>query len=79
MWIVLLERMVKMTHDETNDIVVELHNIARKLEGKYWVFGNDLRDMADRLARVSKHYDLTAEEQFAYNYARAVAGESIDV
>lgn len=69
-----------MMREETSDIVVDLHNIARKLEqGKYWVFGNDLRDMADRLARVSKHYDLTAEEQFAYNYARAVAGESIDV
>ena len=70
-----------MMHDETSDVVIELHNIARKLEatGKYWVFSNDLRDMADRLARVSKHYDLTAEEQFAYNYARAMAGESIDV
>ena len=69
-----------MMLDETNDIVIELHNIARKLEkGKHWVFGRDLRDLADRLARVNKHYDLTAEEQFAYNYARAVAGESIDV
>ena len=68
-----------MMRDETKDIVVELHNLARKLEqGKYWVFGKDLRDLADRLARVSKHYDLTAEEQFAYNYARAVSGMEIN-
>ena len=68
-----------MMLDETNDIVVELHNLARKLEaGKYWVFGKDLRDLADRLARVSKHYDLTAEDQFAYTYARATSGLGID-
>ncbi len=69
-----------MMHAETSDIVIKLHDIARELEqGKHWVFGRDLRDLADRLSRVCKHYDLTAEEQFAYNYARAVAGESIDV
>ena len=65
---------------ETSDIVIRIHELARELEStKYNLFGKDLRDVADRLARVSKHYDLTAEEQFAYNYARAVAGESIDV
>lgn len=65
--------------DETKDIVVELHNLARKLEqGKYWVFGKDLRNLADRLARVHKYHDLTAEEQFAYNYARATSGMEID-
>ena len=78
-----------MMREETSEIVVELHNIARKLEqGKYWVFGKDLRDLADRLARVSKRYDLTTEEflalseenQVAYNYTRAINGmEIIDV
>lgn len=66
---------------EISDIIIRIHDIARELEQtrKYDLFGKDLRILADRLARVSKHYDLTAEEQFAYNYARAMAGESIDV
>ena len=65
--------------EETSDIVIKLHDIARELEkGKYWLFGKDLRDLADRLARVSKHYDLSAEEQFAYNYIRATHGMEID-
>lgn len=68
-----------MMLDETKDIVIKLHDIARELEkGKYWVFGRDLRDLADRLARVHKYHDLTAEEQFAYNYARATSGMEID-
>ena len=67
-----------MMHAETSDIVIKLHDIARELEqGKHWVFGRDLRNLADRLARVSKHYDLTAEEQFAYNYAQAINGMEI--
>jgi uncharacterized SAM-dependent methyltransferase len=71
--------MEKMMREETSDIVIKLHDIARELEkGKYWLFGKDLRDLADRLARVSKHYDLTAEEQFAYNYIRAVNGMEIN-
>jgi hypothetical protein len=70
--------MGKMMHAETSDIVIKLHDIARELEqGKHWVFGRDLRNLADRLARVSKHYDLTAEEQFAYNYAQAINGMEI--
>ena len=69
-----------MMREEISDLVIKMHDLARELEKRdYWVFSKDLRDMADRLARVHKHYDLTAEEQFAYNYARAVAGESIDV
>ena len=66
---------------EISDIIIRIHDLARELEQtkKYNLFGKDLRVLADRLARVSQHYDLTAEEQFAYNYARAVAGESIDV
>ena len=68
-----------MMREETSDIVIKLHDIARELEqGKYWVFGNDLRNLADRLARVSKHYDLTAEEQFAYNYVKAINAMEID-
>ena len=71
--------MVRMMLDETNDIVIKLHDIARELEkGKHWVFGRDLRDLADRLARVSRHYDLTAEEQFAYNYVRAINAMEIN-
>ena len=68
-----------MMHAETSDIVIKLHDSARELEqGKHWPFGKDLRDLADRLSRVSKHYDYTAEEQFAYTYARATSGRSID-
>lgn len=68
-----------MMREETRDIVIKLHDIARELEkGKFNLFGKDLRDLADRLARVSKHYDLSAEEQFAYNYIRAVNGMEID-
>lgn len=75
--------------EETNDIIIKLYDIARELEsGKYWLFGKDLRDLTDRLARVSKRYDLTKEEfltlseqeQVVYNYTRAINGmEIIDV
>jgi hypothetical protein len=67
--------------NEYSQIIIDLHSIARALENdkKTWVFGNDLRDFADRLARVTKVYTLTNEEQIAYDYARAMAGESIDV
>lgn len=68
-----------MMHDEINDIVIKLHDIARELEsGKHWVFGKDLRNVADRLARVHKYHDLTAEEQFAYNYVKATHGIGVD-
>lgn len=69
-----------MMPEEISQVIVRIHDIARELEQgkKYELFGKDLRVLADRLARVSKHYDATAEEQFAYTYARAVAGESID-
>lgn len=62
-----------MMRDEISDIVIKIHDLARELEQKkrYELFGKDLRILADRLARVHKHYDLTAEEQFAYNYSRA--------
>jgi len=62
-----------MMRDEISDVVIKLHDLARELEQnrKYELFGEDLRILADRLARVHKHYDLTAEEQFAYNYVRA--------
>ena len=67
--------------NEYSQIIIDLHSIARALENdkKTELFGKDLRDFADRLARVTKVYSLTAEEQFVYDYARAVAGESIDV
>ena len=71
-----------MMREETSDIVIELHNIARKLEqGKYWVFGNDLRNLADRLSRVHKNYclgELSKEERLAYDYARATSGMEIN-
>lgn len=68
-----------MMREETSDIVVKLHDIARELEkGKYFLFGKDLRNLADRLARVSKHYDLPAEEQFAYNYVTATNAMGVD-
>lgn len=67
-----------MTYYEIEDIVIKLHDIARVLEQnkKHWVFGNDLRKLADRLSRVSKNYsiDLTEHEKFAYDYARAISG-----
>ena len=68
-----------MMLDETNDIVIKLHDLARELEQnrKYELFGKDLRILADRLARVNKHYDLTAEEQFAYHYVRTTNGLDI--
>lgn len=61
---------------EISDIIIRIHDLARELEQtkKYELFGKDLRVLADRLARVSKHYDLTAEEQFAYHYAMATGG-----
>ena len=73
--------MVKMMPVEISDVIIRIHDIARELEktGKYDLFGKDLRVLADRLSRVATHYDLTAEEQFAYNYARAVAGGPIGV
>ena len=66
---------------EISDVIIRIHDIARELEQgkKYELFGKDLRVLADRLARVSKHYDLTAEEQFAYHYAKGVAGGPIGV
>jgi len=70
-----------MMLDATNidQIVIDIHNIARQLEqGKeHWVFGKDLRDLADRLSRVHKNYclgELTKEEKFAYDYARVING-----
>ena len=66
--------------EEISEVIIRIHDIARELEQgkKYELFGKDLRVLADRLARVSKHYDLTAEEQLAYTYARSMAGGSID-
>ena len=61
---------------ETSDIIIKLHYLARELEQdrKYELLGKDLRILADRLARVHKHYDLTLEEQFAYEYAVGISG-----
>lgn len=67
-----------MMRDEINDIVIRIHDLARELEAsKHWVFGKELRNLADRLARVHKYHDLTAEEQFAYDYVKATHGIDI--
>ena len=65
---------------EISEAIIRIHDIARELEQgkKYELFGKELRNLADRLNRVSKYYDPTAEEQFAYTYARAMAGGGID-
>lgn len=68
---------------DIGQVVIDLHDIARRLEDNktHWVFGNDLHDLADRLARVHKNYclgELTKEEQLAYDYARATSGMSIE-
>ena len=68
---------------DIGQIVIDLHDIARRLENNktHWVFGKDLRDLADRLARVHKNYclgELTKEEKLAYDYARATNGMSIE-
>ena len=70
---------------DIGQIVIQLHDLARQLENNktHWVFGNDLRKLADRLARVHKNYclgELTKEEKIAYDYARAIDGvEIVDV
>ena len=78
---VLLVPMVKMMLEEIDigQIVIDLHDIARRLENNktHWVFGNDLRKLADRLSRVHKNHYLgepTKEERLAYDYARATSG-----
>ena len=59
MWIALLERMVKMTQEETKTLgekVITLHNIARQIEkeiGKGQL-AEDLRSVADRLSELLK-------------------------
>jgi hypothetical protein len=68
---------------DIGQIVIQMHDIARKLEDNktHWVFGNDLRKLADRLSRVHKNYclgELTKEEKLAYDYARSISGASID-
>ena len=68
---------------DIGQIVIQLHDLARQLENNktHWVFGNDLRNLADRLARVHKNYclgELTKEEKLAYDYARATSGMEID-
>ena len=68
---------------DIGQIVIDLHNVARRLENDktHWTFGNDLRDLADRLARVHKNYclgELSKEEKMAYDYARATSGMGID-
>ena len=68
---------------DIDQIVIQLHDIARQLENNktHWVFGNDLRKLADRLARVHKNYclgELTKEEKIAYDYARAISGMEIE-
>ena len=77
--------MVRMMREEIDigQIVIQLHDIARRLENNktHWVFGNDLRNLADRLSRVHKNYclgELTKEEKLAYDYARAISGMEID-
>lgn len=68
---------------DIGQIVIQLHDLARRLENNkiHWVFGNDLRKLADRLTRVHKNYclgELTKEEKIAYNYARAINGMEIE-
>ena len=68
---------------DIGQIVIQLHDLARQLENNktHWVFGNDLRKLADRLARVHKNYclgELTKEEKIAYDYARAINGMEIE-
>jgi hypothetical protein len=68
---------------DIGQLVIQLHDIARQLENNktHWVFGKDLRDLADRLARVHKNYCLggllSEDEQLAYDYARAISGMSL--
>ena len=66
--------------NEYSQIIIDLHSIARALEAskKTELFGRDLRDFADRLARVTKVYALSAEEQRAYEYARATNAMEIE-
>ena len=68
---------------DIGQIVIQMHDIARQLENNktHWVFGNDLRKLADRLSRVHKNYclrELSKEERLAYDYARAINGMEID-
>ena len=68
---------------DISEIVIQLHDIARQLENNktHWVFGKDLRDLADRLSRVHKNYclgELSKEEKFAYDYARATGAVEIN-
>lgn len=61
--------------EETNikDLIIKIHDIARELEkSKHSFFGKDLRELADRLARVDRQYYLSEQEKFAYNYVRAI-------
>ena len=68
---------------DIGQIVIQLHDLARQLENNktHWVFGNDLRKLADRLSEVHKNYclgELTKEEKVAYSYARAISGMEIN-
>ena len=68
---------------DIGQIVIQMHDLARQLENNktHWVFGNDLRKLADRLARVHKNYclgELSEEETLAYDYARAISGMEIE-
>ena len=66
--------------NEYSQIIIDLHSIARALESseKTELFGRNLRDFADRLARVTKVYALSAEEQQAYDYVRATNAMEIN-
>lgn len=74
--------MVALTRYDCEDLVIQLHNIARELEQHkgYWVFGNDLRDFADRLSRVNKSNNirLSEQEQFVYDYICATNGMPLE-
>ncbi len=66
--------------NEYSQIIIDLHSIARALENskKTEIFGRDLRNFADRLARVTKVYPLSPEEQHVYDYVRATNAMEID-
>lgn len=63
-------------------IVVSLHAVARALENdkQTWVFGNELRDLADRLHRVTKYnnYVFTEEEERVAEYLAAINGMTLE-
>lgn len=62
-----------------SDIIIKLHDLSREIEkSKYYPFGKDLRDIADRLSRVNKQYLVNEHEKFVYDYIKATNGMETD-